>query len=103
MKTGFFHNRPKKKDNTFQQLLKAKKTGQVQGVTKTVENYSAVLLLCLKDKFSFSSEELQEVTNHINETFDNIQDGYLSLNDIIDSIEATLRFFPEIVSLRNSR
>lgn len=25
------------------------------------------------------------------------------VNDIIDSIEATLRFFPEIVSLRNSR
>lgn len=82
MKTNFFHSRPKKKPNTFQQLLKSKQAGMEVGVTTTVQQYSAVLLLCLKDKFGFTPEQLQDVALHINETFDCINEGYLSLNDI---------------------
>jgi len=84
MKTNFFHTKPK---NTFQQLLKAKKDGYAKGVTGTVENYSAVLLLCLKDKFGFTSKQLQDAACHIDETFDAVNEGYLSLDDIIQTLK----------------
>jgi dGTP triphosphohydrolase len=87
MKTKFFHNKPKKKSTTFQQLLKAKKEGYTEGVTGTVENYSAVVLLCLKDKFGFTSKQLQDVAWHINDTFDSVEKGYLSLEDIIQTLK----------------
>ncbi len=91
MKKIFFHNKPKKKSNTFQQLLKAKQEGYTKGVTKgvtgTVENYSAVVLLCLKDKFGFTSKQLQDVAWHINDTFDSVEKGYLSLEDIIQTLK----------------
>lgn len=91
MKKIFFHNKPKKKSNTFQQLLKAKQEGYTKGVAKgvtgTVENYSAVVLLCLKDKFNFTSEQLQDVAWYINDTFDSVEKGYLSLEDIIQTLK----------------
>lgn len=87
MKTNFFHNRPKKKNNTFAQLLTAKKTGIEKGVTTTVEKYSAVLLLCLKDKFGFTSGQLQAAAMHINETFDAVNEGYLTLDDIAQTLK----------------
>ena len=87
MKTKFFHNKPKKKNTTFQQLLKAKQEGYTKGVTGTVENYSAVVLLCLKDKFNFTSEQLQDVAWYINDTFDSVEKGYLSLEDIIQTLK----------------
>jgi hypothetical protein len=87
MKKSFFHNKPKKKSTTFQQLLKAKKEGYTEGVTGTVENYSAVVLLCLKDKFGFTSKQLQNVAWHINDTFDSVEKGYLSLEDIIQTLK----------------
>lgn len=91
MKKIFFHNKPKKKSNTFQQLLKAKQEGYTKGVTKgvtgTVENYSAVVLLCLKDKFNFTSKQLQDVAWYINDTFDSVEKGYLSLEDIIQTLK----------------
>jgi len=87
MKNSFFHNKQKKKSTTFQQLLKVKKEGYTEGVTGTVENYSAVVLLCLKDKFNFTSEQLQDVAWHINDTFDSVEKGYLSLEDIIQTLK----------------
>lgn len=87
MKTSFFHNKPKKKSNTFQQLLKAKNEGYTKGVTGTVENYSAVVLLCLKDKFDFTTKQLQEVAWYINDTFDSVEKGYVSLDDIIQTLK----------------
>lgn len=87
MRPIFFHNKPKKKNNTFQQLLKAKQSGMELGVTTTVQNYSAVLLLCLKDKFGFTSEQLKAAAGHINETFDAINEGYLSLDDIVQTLK----------------
>ena len=87
MKPSFFHNKPKKKNNTFQQLLKAKHSGIELGVTTTVRNYSGVLLLCLKDKFGFTKEQLQEAARHINDTFDAINEGYLSLDDIAKTLK----------------
>lgn len=87
MKKSFFHNKPKKKSTTFQQLLKAKQEGYTKGVTGTVENYSAVVLLCLKDNFNFTSEQLQDVAWCIDDTFDSVEKGYLSLDDIVQTLK----------------
>jgi len=61
--------------------------GYMQGVHGTVEKYSAVVLLCLKDKFDFTSGQLQDVALHINETFDAINEEYLSLDDIVQTLK----------------
>ena len=63
-----------------------KSEGYMEGVQFTARNYSAVVLLCLKDKFDFSNEQLKKINNHINETFDNVCAGYLSLEDILDTL-----------------
>lgn len=68
-------------------MKKAKAEGRQEGMKFTIENYSYVLLLCLKDKFDFSTEELQEVSEYINDTFDSIDEGYLSLEDIQNVLE----------------
>lgn len=87
MKKSLFHNKPKKKSTIFQQLSKAKQEGYTKGVTGTIENYSAVVLLCLKDKFNFTTGQLQDVANYIDDTFDSIDKGYLSLDDIIQTLK----------------
>ena len=87
MKKSLFHNKPKKKSTIFQQLSKAKQEGYTKGVTGTIENYSAVVLLCLKDKFNFTTGQLQDVANYIDDTFDSIEKGYLSLDDIIQTLK----------------
>lgn len=133
MNTNFFHNRPKK-NNTFRQLLESKREnidmskeetcvilkaaskcsptsslksfeiGYTRGVKDTVQNYSAVLLLCLKDKFGFTSEQLKDVAGHIDETFDAINEEYLSLNDIIQTLkeedDLDVRFKKELTNER---
>jgi len=94
MRKNFFNSRPKKKNNALEQLFNLKKevfTNQNKIdeflINSTVDNYSAVLLLCLKDKFSFTTEELTKVTCYINDTFDSIDQGYISLNDIIETLK----------------
>ena len=54
----------------------------IETVNFAVQNYSAVVLLCLKDKFDFTTDQLKEVINYINDTFDAVCDGYLTLDDI---------------------
>ena len=87
MKKSLFHNKPKKKSTIFQQLIKAKQEGYTKGVTGTIENYSAVVLLCLKDKFNFTTGQLQYVAKCIDDTFDSIEKGYLSVDDIIQTLK----------------
>lgn len=58
------------------------KEGYGQGMIFTVQNYSAVMLLCLKDKFDFTVEQLQEMTFHTNNYFDSVIMGEVSLSDI---------------------
>lgn len=65
----------------------AKSEGYAEGVEFTAKNYSAVVLLCLKDKFDFTTDQLKEVSGHINSTFDSICGGYLTLQDIMDTLE----------------
>ena len=61
--------------------------GHVDGIKFAIEQYSGVVLLCLKDKFNFTSEQLQDVAWYINDTFDSVEKGYLSLEDIIQTLK----------------
>lgn len=64
----------------------AYKKGRAEGINFTAENYSAVILLCLKDKFNFSTEQLIDVKNYVNDTFDSVCEGYLTLEDISETL-----------------
>lgn len=63
------------------------KDGYSKGINFTVKNYSSVILLCLKDKFNFNNDELQKIAIYINDTFDSVCKGYLTLNDISQVIK----------------
>lgn len=64
-------------------IREAKEEGRQEGVDFAVVNYSAALLLCLKDKFDFTTEQLEEVAVRVNEMFNDICNGLLSLEDIV--------------------
>ena len=71
----------------FKKIQQARKQGYTDGINFTIRNYSAVMLLCLKDKFDFTNEQLKEITIHVNETFNCVCEGYLSLNDISKTLK----------------
>lgn len=92
MKKNNFKNKP----NTAAQLqfggfqkgyVKGYSKGHTEGVEFTIKNYSAILLICLRDKFDFTPEQLQEITNHINSQFDSVDLGYVTFDDILATIE----------------
>ena len=66
---------------------KGYKDGYSDGMGFTVKNYSSVILLCLKDKFDFNNDELHKIALSINDTFDSVCQGYLTLNDISKTLE----------------
>ena len=66
---------------------KSSKESFTEGVVFTTRNYSAVVLLCLQDKFDFTTEQLQEVSVYLNDTFDSVLKGYLTLEDIAKTLK----------------
>ena len=62
------------------------------GTCQTVKNYSAVTLLCLKDHFDFTKEQLTEIAGHINNYFDSVCEGYVTLDDVLNTLEEPERW-----------
>lgn len=58
------------------------KDGYGRGMIYTVQNYSAVMLICLKDHFDFTTEQLQEISFHTNNYFDSVVKGLVTLDDV---------------------
>ncbi len=56
----------------------------------TVKQYSAAVMLCLKDKLGFGPVRAQRFMNNVEELFDSINQGYLSLDDVIQTVEEEL-------------
>ena len=80
------------KQNNFKEALhnqfkvgfhKGYNKGYKDAIPFAIKNYSSVLLICLKDKFDFTPEQLSEVANHIDKQFDAINEGRLSFDDIL--------------------
>lgn len=59
-------------------------------INKTVEDYSAALLLCLHDKLGFGPVRAQRFATDVQEIFDSILKGYLSIDDIKQTIKDEL-------------
>lgn len=55
-----------------------------------VNQYSAVLALCLHDKLGFGKVRAQRFMREVEEMFDSINKGYLSLDDVIETVEKEL-------------
>ena len=47
-------------------------------------------MLCLKDKLGFGPVRAQRFMNNVEELFDSINQGYLSLDDVIQTVEEEL-------------
>ena len=56
----------------------------------TVKQYSAAVMLCLRDKLGFGPVRVQRFMKDVDELFDSINQGYLSLDDIIRTVEEEL-------------
>lgn len=68
-------------------IKKAREQGYKDGIKFSMQNYSAVLLLCLKDKFDFTADQLEQTAKYVNDTFDSVYEGYLTLNDIAEALK----------------
>lgn len=55
-----------------------------------VKQYSAVLALCLHDKLGFGKVRTQRFMGEVDQVFDSINRGYLSLDDVIETVEKEL-------------
>ena len=62
-------------------------TGMKKGMCETVKNYSAVTLLCLKDHFDFTTEQLEQMSGYINNYFDSVCKGLVSLHDVKQALQ----------------
>ena len=56
----------------------------------TVRQYSAVLALCLKDKLGFGKTRAQRFMKDVDTMFGDIIAGYLTLDDVIETVEKEL-------------
>ena len=55
-----------------------------------VKQYSAVLALCLHDKLGFGMVRAQRFMREVDRVFESINEGYLSLDDVIETVEKEL-------------
>ena len=56
----------------------------------TVRQYSAVLALCLRDKLGFGKKRAQRFLKDVDTMFSDILAGYLTLDDVIETVEKEL-------------
>lgn len=56
----------------------------------TISGYEAVLVLALHDKLGFGEKRARRFMKYVRDTFDSVQQGYVSLEDIKDEIKETM-------------
>ena len=56
-------------------------------IDNAVMNYSAAMALCLHDKLGFGHDRAARFMEHVNNLFDSINSGYLSLDDVLKTID----------------
>lgn len=59
-------------------------------VSFVVAQYSAALALCLHDKLGFNKEKALKFMGEVQEIFDSVEKGYLSLEDITETVREEL-------------
>lgn len=56
----------------------------------TISGYEAVLVLALHDKLGFGEKRARRFMKYVRDTFDSVDQGYVSLEDIKDEIKETM-------------
>jgi hypothetical protein len=70
-----------------------KKLQKQEGLAATdfaVSAYSAAMALCLHDKLGFGPVRAQRFMKQVEELFDSINQGYLTVEDVIKTVEEEL-------------
>ena len=79
-----------KKSLTYKDLKVITEQEAYNAMQFTIEQYSAAVMLCLKDKLGFGPVRVQRFIKDVDELFDSINQGYLSLDDVIQTVEEEL-------------
>lgn len=58
---------------------------------QTVDGYSAALAYCLHNKLGFGTKRAKRFLKYVNELFDSINSGYVSLEDVQKDVEERLK------------
>ena len=59
-------------------------------VDYTISGYEAVLVLAMHDKLGFGEKRARRFIEYVRDSFDSVDKGYVSLEDIKDEIKETL-------------
>lgn len=65
---------------------KAYDKGLKDGIHKATSNMISAMVLVLADKFSFDEDRLVKAVDYFNETFDEINDGRITVFDIVETL-----------------
>lgn len=60
-------------------------------VSFVLEGYEAVLLLTLYDKLGFGNKRAKRLLKQVRNTFDSVQQGYVSIEDIKEEVKKTIK------------
>lgn len=75
------------KDSYIKGKKKGQEDGFIEGIAFSSKNYSAIVILILKDKFDFTNEQVQTATANINNYFDSLVRGDVSFGDVTQSLK----------------
>jgi hypothetical protein len=56
----------------------------------TASQYAAVVALCLRDELGFGKKRAQRFMQKVDHVFTSINEGYLSLDDVIETVQEEL-------------
>lgn len=60
-------------------------------IDDAVTNYSAAMALCLHEKLGFGRDRTIRFMSHVEELFQKINEGHLSLDDVLRTIDEKLK------------
>lgn len=79
-----------KRKVSHKDLLYVERQSADQAIDYATKAYSAALALALHDKLGFGKKRSQRFIQQVWDTFRNIQEGYLSLDDVVKTVQEDL-------------
>lgn len=76
-----------KKKLTDKDIKKMEKSIAKDSIDFTIMNYLACVALCLHDKLGFGHDRACRFMQDVDNLFDSINKGYLSLDDVLKTVE----------------
>lgn len=79
-----------KQNLTHKDLKVIQEIESKNAIAYTVRQYSAAVALCLHDKLGFGKVRAQRFMQDVEELFDSINQDYLSLDDVLETVKNEL-------------